>query len=155
MVVRGHPSAPTTVKYLMPKMNLRLYLLVVFTPLVLAACTARREAPATNMRTLPVETLTVKGVLVDTWCYSQGSDRGTRVWPPYVDTACSNQSMKLGYPVAVVVDTDSVWVLSESPRIFAKFLNDSVRVVGDIRSDGVLIPRAFDRKSSDKWQGIF
>jgi len=63
--------------------------------------------------------------------------------------------VELGYPVAVVVDSKTVWVLSESPKIFAKFLNDSVRVSGDIRSEGVLIPRTFERKSEEAWQRIF
>ena len=125
------------------------------TMLVFEACNGRREDPPDNMRTLPVESITVAGVLIDTWCYTQNDESGRAPWPPRVDTLCSSRSVELGYPVAVVVDSKTVWVLSESPKIFAKFLNDSVRVSGDIRSEGVLIPRTFERKSEEAWQRIF
>lgn len=137
----------------MPLRSLTFFPLVVL--LFVAGCDAPREGPADNMRTAPVESISASGILVDTWCYSRNDETRSRSWPPRVDTACSNQSMRLGYPVAVVVDIDSVWVLSESPRIFAKFLNDSVRVSGDIRSEGVLIPRTFERRVQDTWQTIF
>lgn len=107
------------------------------------------------MRTIPVESITVTGILVDTWCYSKEPTRREGYSRPSVDTACTAKSMKLGYPVAVVSDSGNVWVLSENPRILAKSLNDSVRVTGDIRSEGVLIPRTFDRWRDPSWENIF
>ena len=139
--------------------RMRTIALLLLFPLAVGACTSREDTAAStntsNMRTLPVESITVSGILVDSFCYARDRAAGTVPSPPRVDTLCSAESVKLGYPIAVVADSDVVWVLSESPAIFAKFLNDSVRVSGDIRSEGVLIPRTFDRRRDDTWENIF
>lgn len=104
------------------------------------------------MRTVPVESISVTGILVDTFCYAKETSEDD---DPRVDSLCAEESLKLGYPVAVVVEADSVWVLSENPRVVGGYVNDSVRVQGDIRSEGVLIPRSFERKDGGDWEKVF
>lgn len=106
------------------------------------------------MRTIPVETISISGTLVDSFCYSQLSQSERAEIPMRVDPECAERSMKQGFPLIVVVDTSEVWLLSENPRLLRDALGDSVRVSGDIRSEGVLIPRSVFGKIDGSWSVI-
>jgi len=148
----GHPEAANSQK---SGAHRRFHLLLFSFALIFAACSAREKPDTGNMRTLPVESITVTGLLVDSYCYAKDIASGAAYEEAVSDTSCFAGSTNKGYPVAIVVDSGEVWALSENPRIFTKFLSDSARITGDIRSEGVLIPRTFDRRHEKQWQRIF
>jgi len=125
-----------------------------FSGLVLQGCSSDNPPVQDNMRTIPVETISISGTLVDSFCYSKLSADERAAVPVRVDADCAERSMKQGFPLIVVVDTSEVWLLSENPRLLRDALNDSVRVIGDIRSEGVLIPRKVSGKIDGDWSVI-
>ncbi len=127
---------------------------LLLTSLVSQGCSTDSKPVEDNMRTIPVETISISGTLFDSFCYSRLSDDERAAIPVQVDAECSERSMKQGYPLIVVVDTSEVWLLSENPRLLRDALNDSVRVSGDVRSEGVLIPRKVSGKIEGKWSVI-
>ncbi len=132
---------------------LSLYALVLM-GVVLQACSSDDAPVEDNMRTIPVETISISGTLFDSFCYSKLSEDERAAIPVRVDAECAERSMKQGFPLIVVVDTSEVWLLSENPRILRDALNDSVRVSGDVRSQGVLIPRKVSGKIDGAWSVI-
>jgi Cu/Ag efflux protein CusF len=148
--VNGHPFSFTKMRIGLRLPNSLLVLLV----LTVASCSDDSDSAPDNMRSAPVETISIAGTLADSWCYSKLSPADRSTFPLVVDEACSEQSMEQGYPLLVVVNATETWLLSENPRILRDALNDSVRVTGDIRSEGVLIPRTVVGKIGGVWSTI-
>ncbi|MFC2085590.1 copper-binding protein [Bacteroidota bacterium] len=125
--------------------------LLLFLTIAYSGCSNREQASDDNMRSIPIETISITGVLMDSWCYSKLTDEERANGSLSVDSACAEQSRQKGYPLVVVVDEDEAWVLSENPRLLRDALTDSVRVTGDVRSEGILIPRNVMRKVESAW----
>lgn len=110
-------------------------------------------------RPSPGNTTVVSGTLIDTHCYGEdrrhvglGHDRAQGFVP-----GCAALCARYGYPVGVLpaaMSGRTVWVLVTSPAVLADYMAEQVRVTGQIRSEGVLIPHRIELRTGDKWTYI-
>ena len=82
------------------------------------------------------EKVTVKGEVVDLWCYLEGGDRGAD------HKKCAVTCAKAGNPIGLVTDTDEVYVLmgikdhQPGKDIFIDKMADTVTVEGTLVKKG-------------------
>ena len=96
--------------------------------------------------------ITVLGRLINTLCYSADD-------PTEYDTSpeCARGNTEKGYPVAVLEADRSpkeAWILVTVPQIFVDYMGQTVRVTGEIRSSGVLVPTRVELQTEDGWMFI-
>jgi hypothetical protein len=78
-------------------------------------------------------------------------DPGKRSVASAAHEDCPGDTLREGFPLVVVVDSLETWLLAENPELFAEAISDSVRVTGQIRSEGVLVPRSVAAKIEEEW----
>ena len=96
--------------------------------------------------------ITVMGRLINTLCYSAEN-------PADHDTSleCAANNTAQGLPVAVLETDRSIkeaWILVTVPQIFTDYMHQNVRVQGEIRSAGVLVPVRVEVETGDGWMFI-
>ena len=96
--------------------------------------------------------ITISGRLINTWCYSADD-------PVQYDTSleCAQQTTSQGLPVAVQEPDRPIkeaWILVTVPQIFMDYMHQTVRVQGEVRSTGVLVPNRVEIETDDGWMFI-
>ncbi len=127
-----------------------------------AAC--NRPAPETPANARPAyaqgDTVEVTGVLVDTRCFhlDKAANRADdHLRPEGRVPGCGAACARQGIPVAVLEGGQPdgyVWVLSFSPQVFADYMGKTVRVRGDFRADGIMVPLRVEMQTGDTWTVI-
>lgn len=118
---------------------------------VLQGCAKEPETGDGAAENAAFESISISGTLVDSWCYPRLTKAERTSDTLRIDESCAEYSLKNGFPLVVVVDTAERWILSESPKLLHKAFNRRVRVTGDIRSQGVLIPRKVSARIGGAW----
>ena len=130
----------------------------------LAACAEPSEAPPVDRSAgLAVgDTLTVVGTLIDARCFhldkeTNRADDHRRPAPEGAVAACATACARQGWPVAVLeggTPQGYVWMLSFPSPAFADFMAKPVRVLGQFRSEGILVPQRVEMQTSEGWTVI-
>lgn len=129
--------------------------------LFLSACTSRPEIE--DSESLPEaisyargDTINVIGLLVDTRCFAAnkkniGMDHPDPVPTSQTGAACARYCALQGFPVGVATGgaDGPVWILLSSPQVLADYMEQTVRVRGVVRSEGVLIPERVEMRTTD------
>lgn len=102
------------------------------------------------------DTINVSGLLVDTRCFAAnrqniGMDHPDPVPTSQTGAACARYCALQGFPVGVATGgaDGPVWILLSSPQVLADYMEQTVRVRGVVRSDGVLIPERVEMQTAD------
>ena len=102
------------------------------------------------------DTISVNGLLVDTRCFAAnrqnlGMDHPDPVPTSQTGPACARYCALQGFPVGVAVDGPEgpVWILLSSPQVLADYMEQTVRVRGVVRSEGVLTPQRVEMQTTD------
>ena len=93
------------------------------------------------------DTITVVGTLIDARCHAEAGS-----------TDCSGVYARQGFPVAVLEHEaprrDVAWMLVTVPQALADYVDGTVRVTGEVRSFGVLIPHRVELRNGEAWTYI-
>lgn len=129
--------------------------------LLVAACGQEPSAPVDRSAGLAVgDTLTVFGTLIDARCFQLDKDLNRaddHVRPEGPITACASACARQGWPVAVLeagTPDGYVWMLSFPAPVFADYMARPVRVLGQFRSEGILVPQRVEVQSGEAWTVI-
>lgn len=127
--------------------------IVLLLGILLGGCS--REQPG-KPPPQPGETVTFTGTLIDTHCYADdhANIANDHERPQGHVRGCASLCARQGYPVGVLIDDDSdgdVWVLVTAPPVLADYMAQTVRVTGEVRSAGVLIPQRVELKHGNEW----
>ena len=108
------------------------------------------------------DSITVTGVLIDTRCFHL--DKATnhavdhnRPEPEGHVLGCARACALQGFPVGVLeggASDGKVWILSFTSQVFADYMAQTVRVNGEFRSDGIIVPLQVEMQTSDGWTRI-
>ncbi len=144
----------------------RLLSIILLSGALLAGCTAddasqeQSEASghdplqgAATYALVQGDTTVISGTLVDTHCYA---DDHENVGPDHDRPEghvpdCAALCARQGLPVGVLMDDETVWVLVTAPAVLADYMAGTVRVTGEVRSQGVLIPHRVEVQRGDEW----
>jgi len=137
----------------------KLFSIVLLIAAIAVACGGEdvQEYKAGPSKFVQGDTLTVSGILIDTHCYALdknnvGHDHNLPQSGFRED--CAEYCALQGYPVGVLVEEDGeedyVWAIMTASQIFADYMTRTVRVVGTVRSDGVLDPLGVDLKEGEE-----
>lgn len=103
--------------------------------------------PAVAAGIAPGDTITVVGTLIDAKCHAEA---------PSAD--CSGVYARQGFPVAVLETQpprqNVAWMLVTVPQALADYVDGTVRVTGEVRSFGVLIPHRVELRNGEAWTYI-
>ncbi len=156
----------------------RLLSIVIFGGVLLAGCTAEDASPqrgetapdhadhdasgaqgARAYELAPGDTTTISGTLIDTHCYADDHANVStdHERPQGLVPGCAALCARQGFPVGVLVDgapDEAVWVLVTAPAVLADYMAETVRVTGEVRSQGVLIPHRIALQRGDEWTFI-
>lgn len=107
----------------------------------------------------PGDRMVLTGVLIDTHCYADdhshvGDDHDR---PQGHVPGCAGLCARQGFPVGVLVngqEGEAVWILVSVPAVLADYMAETVRVTGEVRSEGVLIPLRIELKAGPEWTYI-
>ena len=107
------------------------------------------------------DSIRVTGLLVDTRCFlldKEANRNNDHNRPEGRVPACAQACARQGIPVAVLEGGDPeglVWILGGYPsQIYADYMAGTVRVDGEFRSQGIIIPRTVAYKNGDTWTRI-
>ena len=140
----------------------RVLLSVVFV-LGLGACTQKASEPEPAAQTIyaPGDSIQVAGRLVDTRCFhldKEANIHNDHTRPEGQVPACAQACARQGIPVALLEDGDlqgRVWILGGYPsQLYAEYMAGTVRVEGEVRSQGVILPSKVEYKNGDTWTRI-
>lgn len=95
------------------------------------------------------QNISITGKLINTLCYS-GSELD-------ISDECAIKNTKNGLPIAVFEDGKKVsesWILLINPQIFSDYMNEIVRVSGEVRGKGVLMPIRVEIETEKGWMFI-
>ena len=129
----------------------------------LAACRepASQPEPAPPTAYAPGDSIQVAGVLVDTRCFHldrEANRHDDHVRPEGRIAACARACAGQGIPVALLEDgapQGRVWFLGGYPsQLYAGYMAGTVRVEGEVRSKGVILPSKVEYKDGDTWKRI-
>jgi len=131
---------------------------------MLSACTqsvSDEQTTATKTYALG-DSIMVSGVLVDSRCFylDKPTNRNVdhiRPEPEGRVPGCGKACALQGFPVAVLEGGDlegMVWILSFPSQVFADYMAQTVRVYGEFRSEGIVIPNRVEMQTSDGWLRI-
>ncbi len=133
--------------------------------LALAACkepaSEPEPAPAPETAYAPGDSIQIAGMLVDTNCFHLDKDANRyndHIRPEGRVAVCARVCARQGFPVALLVDGQpqgQVWFLGGYPsQLYADYMAATVRVEGEIRSKGVILPSKVEYKDGETWKRI-
>lgn len=147
-----------------PNMLSRPLSIVLLSGAVLAGCAADKNSPeqreesgrSTSQSTFALErgdTTTISGTLIDTHCYADDPDNVGRHHDRQRGHVrdCAALCARQGLPAGVLADDGTVWVLVTAPAVLADYMAGTVRIRGEVRSDGVLIPHRVEVRRGNEW----
>ncbi len=97
----------------------------------------------------PGTIITIKGQLISTICFGDENPEKHDV-----SLECAVENTQKGIPVAVLEagkPAADAWILLTVPQIFSDYMGQTVRVTGDVRSQGVLNPTRVEWKKDEDW----
>ncbi|MEX0599719.1 MAG: hypothetical protein WD205_03680, partial [Rhodothermales bacterium] len=111
------------------------------------------------MAAAPGDVIALTGTLIDTHCYADdhanaGLDHDR---PQGFVPDCAILCARSGFPVGLLLDDKrgpDVWILVTAPAVLADYMAQTVRVRGEVRSNGVLIPQRVELQQGDEWTFI-
>lgn len=128
-------------------------LTILFIATLAAGCSRETAEPR------PGDVVTVSDTLIDTHCYA--SDHANLKMdhdrPEGHVPGCGAICAREGFPVGLLIDgvrDAQVWVLVTSPPVLADYMSRTVRIRGEVRSKGVLIPQRIELENQDGWTYI-
>ncbi len=95
------------------------------------------------------QNISITGKLINTLCY--GGDEQDE------SDECAIENTKKGLPIAVFENGKQVsesWILLINPQIFSDYMNEIVRVDGEVRGKGVLMPIRVEIETEKGWMFI-
>ncbi|MFQ5569938.1 MAG: hypothetical protein ACE5G0_09700 [Rhodothermales bacterium] len=129
--------------------------------LLLIIASACNPPETTEGRThAPGDSISVTGVLVDSRCFYLDKANNANVdhnRPEGRVPGCAKACAMQGFPVAVLEGGDvegMVWILSFPSQVFADYMAQTVRVQGEFRSEGIIIPHRVETQTGDGWTRI-
>lgn len=127
--------------------------------LMMAGCESEETAEPTHS---PGDSLVVVGTLMDTQCFAQQRDEvGDEAAYAQAGTfSCSGEFVEEGGPAGLVEENtdpsdEATWILVAVPQMLSAHMGDRVRVGGQFRSRGVLVPHRIDLDDDGNWVHIF
>ena len=138
-------------------------LLGVVFMLGLAACTQTTSEPEPAAQTTyaPGDSIQVAGRLIDTRCFHLDKEvniHNDHNRPEGQVPACAQACARQGIPVALLENGDlqgRVWILGGYPsQLYAEYMAGTVCVVGEVRSQGVILPSKVEYKNGETWTRI-
>lgn len=132
--------------------------------LALAACNrpAADAEPVAQATYAPGDSIRVGGVLIDTRCFHLDKEinrHNDHIRPEGQVAACAQACARLGFPGALLENgavDGKVWILGGYPaQIYTDYMAQTVRVEGEVRSEGVIVPSKVEYKNGEVWTRIF
>lgn len=140
---------------------LRAWLAALSVAALLCVAACAEEPPIDRSAGLAAgDTLTVLGTLIDSRCFQLDKDTNRaddHVRPEGPVAACAEACARQGWPVAVLEGgrpEGYVWMLSFPAPVFAEYMAQPVRVLGQFRSEGILVPQRVEVRSGEAWTVI-
>ena len=117
--------------------------------------------PVVQRTYAPGDSISITGLLVDTRCFlldKEANRSKDHNRPEGRVPACAQACARQGIPVAVLergAPEGTVWILGGYPsQIYADYIAGTVRVEGEFRGQGLIIPRTVVYKNGDTWTRI-
>lgn len=93
--------------------------------------------------------ISITGKLINTLCYGGAKQDES--------DECAIENTKKGLPIAVFEDGKKIsesWILLINPQIFTDYMNEVVRVKGEVRGKGVMMPVRVEIETEKGWAFI-